>query len=75
MSNKKTIDARGLFCPGPLQILKGMIKRIEKGERLELLGDDPDSISEIMNWCKNEGHVLESITEGEEGISFLVLKN
>lgn len=71
---KKTVDARGLFCPGPIQVMQGVIKRIQPGEYLELLADDPDSKKDVLDWCKNNGHNLESITEDENGIAFLILK-
>jgi TusA-related sulfurtransferase len=74
MPEKKTIDARGLFCPGPLQVLKGVINKLENGEYLELLADDPDTKKDIKEWCQEEGHKLESITEDDEGIAFLIIK-
>jgi len=73
-AEKKTIDARGLFCPGPLQVLKGVLKQIESGTTVELLADDPDSKTDIKEWCVSEGHTLKSITENEDGISFQVVK-
>ena len=75
MTEKKTVDARGLFCPGPLQVLKGVIRRIEPGEYLELLADDPDTKKDISDWCEENHHKLESITENDDEISFLILKN
>ena len=38
MVEKKTVDARGLFCPGPLQIWKGVIRKIEAGKYLNKKG-------------------------------------
>lgn len=75
MVEKKTVDARGLFCPGPLQILKGVIRKIEAGKYLELLADDPETKNDVVDWCETNRHKIESITENEDGISFLILKN
>jgi TusA-related sulfurtransferase len=74
MAEKKTVDARGLFCPGPLQVLQGVLKRMEPGEYLEVLADDPDSKNDVADWCESNGHKLELIKEDENGISFLILK-
>jgi tRNA 2-thiouridine synthesizing protein A len=74
MVEKKTVDARGLFCPGPIQVLQGVLKRVNPGEYLELLADDPDSKKDVKEWCESKGHQLESITEDENGISFMILK-
>jgi TusA-related sulfurtransferase len=71
---KKTVDARGLFCPGPIQVVQGVLKRMEPGEYLELLADDPDSKKDVADWCESNGHKLESVNEDENGISFLILK-
>lgn len=74
MVKKKTVDARGLFCPGPIQVMQGVIKRIDPGEYLELIADDPDSKKDVADWCESNGHQLESINEDENGIRFLILK-
>ena len=74
MPDKKTVDARGLFCPGPLQVLKGVIKRLDDGDYLELLADDPDSKKDVREWCMAEGYKLESVTEDDDGIAFLIQK-
>lgn len=74
MAKKKTVDARGLFCPGPLQVLQGVLKRMAPGEYLEVLADDPDSKIDVADWCESNGHKLESVQEDENGISFLILK-
>jgi len=71
---KKTVDARGLFCPGPLQVLKGVLRHIDSGETLVLLADDPESKKDIKAWCEAEGHNLKSVKEKEGTITFLVIK-
>jgi TusA-related sulfurtransferase len=73
-AEKKTVDARGLFCPGPLQVLKGVLRHLDSGEALELLADDPESKRDIEAWCEAEGHGLKSVTEKDGTITFLVIK-
>lgn len=70
----KTVDATGLFCPGPIQVLKGVIKRVESGDTIEILSDDEDSKKDIKEYCEEEGHTLESITENDGVISLKVVK-
>lgn len=72
-SAKKTIDTRGLFCPGPLQVLKGVVKQLEPGLKLELIADDPDSKEEIKQWCEDTGNTLESIEEKNGDINFTII--
>jgi TusA-related sulfurtransferase len=71
----KVIDARGLFCPGPLQVLRGVAKQLEPGSTLMLIADDSDSKDQISEWCKETGNKLESVTEENGAITFkIVLK-
>ena len=70
----KTVDARGLFCPGPILVLEGVIKKIEAGEKIELLADDPDSKNDVREWCDKEGHKLINISEENDTISIIVEK-
>jgi len=71
---KKTIDARGLFCPGPLRVLEGVIQHVDSGTLIELLADDLDSKEEVGEWCKSTGNTLISVEEKEGSIAFLVRK-
>ncbi|MBF0444132.1 MAG: sulfurtransferase TusA family protein [Magnetococcales bacterium] len=56
MSERKTIDARGSFCPGPLMELIAGIKLAEVGEELEILSGDRGSAEDIPAWIAKVGH-------------------
>jgi TusA-related sulfurtransferase len=56
MAEKKIIDARGSFCPGPLMELIGAIKMVEIGDEIEVLSTDKGSAGEIPQWLKKVGH-------------------
>jgi tRNA 2-thiouridine synthesizing protein A len=73
--NKKTVDARGLFCPGPLQVLKGIIRHLESGSVVELLADDPDTRQEIKDWCETSGNNLLAVENIDGILTFLVKKS
>ena len=75
MTTKKVIDARGLFCPGPLQVVKGVIKQLEAGSTLELIADDPDSKTQISDWCNETGNLLQSVKEENGDITFSIVVN
>jgi tRNA 2-thiouridine synthesizing protein A len=70
---KKVIDTRGLFCPGPLQVVKGVIKQLEAGSTLELIADDPDSKTQISDWCHETGNLLQSVKEEKGDITFSIM--
>lgn len=69
----KVIDARGLFCPGPLQVVKGVIKQLQPGSVLELIADDPDSKDQIRVWCSETGNILRSVNEKNGDITFTIV--
>lgn len=70
----KIVDATGLFCPGPVQVLKGVIMRVESGDIIELLADDSDTPSQVQEYCDEEGHSLESVEEKDDVFHIRVVK-
>ena len=40
MAEKRIIDGRGSFCPGPLMELIAVLKMCEIGDELEVLSND-----------------------------------
>ena len=70
----KTVDTTGLFCPGPVQVLKGVIKRVESGDTIELLADDSDTPSQVQEYCDEEGHSLEHVEEKDGVFHIKVVK-
>ena len=69
---KKIIDVRGLSCPGPTEVLNGIIKYLEDGTIVELLADDPDVKVHVSEWCKKTGNSLLSINEKDETLTILI---
>lgn len=73
MGERKLIDARGSFCPGPLMELIAGIKLIEIGDELEVLSSDKGSSSDIPEWVNKVGHEIVSNTE-EDGVWHIVVR-
>ena len=65
MSERKIIDARGTYCPGPLMELIATLKLINVGDELEVLSTDSGSASDIPEWINKVGHKM--VSSGEEG--------
>ncbi len=74
MSQRKKIDARGAFCPGPLMELIAMLKLIEIGDEIEVLSSDQGSAKEIPEWVAKVGHTMGPITEEGDHWSIIVIK-
>ena len=56
MAEKRIIDARGSFCPGPLMELIAAMKMVEIGDEIEILSTDKGSAAEIPQWINKVGH-------------------
>jgi TusA-related sulfurtransferase len=66
MAERKVIDARGSFCPGPLMELIGGMKLAQVGDELEVLSNDKGSVNDIPEWIRKVGHeMLEVREEGD----------
>ena len=55
---KKSIDARGSFCPGPLMELIKAVKNTRVGDVIEVWSSDTGSTKDIPEWVKKMGHEL-----------------
>jgi tRNA 2-thiouridine synthesizing protein A len=73
MPEKKVIDARGSFCPGPLMELISWIKLAEVGDELELLSSDKGSAHDVPEWVNKVGHELVGTRE-EAGVWHITVK-
>jgi len=67
MSERRIVDARGSFCPGPLMELIAAIKMVQVGDELEILSSDKGSAKEIPQWLNKVGHEHLGTTE-QDGV-------
>ena len=68
----KTLDMTGHFCPEPVIRVNEAVRRVEVGEVLELLADDPSSEADIKSWSKRTGQELVSVEEDEGVFRFRI---
>jgi len=73
MADKKVVDARGSFCPGPLMELIMHMKMAQVGDELEVLSTDKGSANEIPQWINKVGHVFLG-TQEENGVWHVTVK-
>ena len=73
MANRRVIDARGSFCPGPLMELIAGIKMAEVGEEIEVLSSDKGSAADIPEWIRKVKHEFIG-TEEKEGVWHILVK-
>jgi len=69
----RSIDARGMPCPGPLMSLIGAIREGQVGDVIEVLSSDQGSRTDIPAWVNKAGHELVEVAE-EEGFARFIIK-
>ena len=65
MAEKRIVDGRGSFCPGPLMELIARLKMSQIGDELEVLSNDKGSANDIPEWVNKVGH--ESCVDDRRG--------
>ena len=70
----RSIDARGMPCPGPLMSLIGAIREGEVGDLLEVLSSDEGSRTDIPAWIRKAGHEMVEVADEDGFARFVVRK-
>ena len=73
MAEKKIVDGRGSFCPGPLMELIVALKSSQIGDELEVLSTDKGSANDIPEWVRKVGHEYISTTE-DGGVWHIIVR-
>lgn len=69
----KTIDARGMACPGPLMNLIGAIRQGQVGQIFDVLSSDEGSKTDIPAWVAKAKHELVEVVP-ESGYSHFIVR-
>ena len=69
----KSIDARGMPCPGPLMSLIGAIRECQVGDVIEVLSSDEGSATDIPAWVEKAKHELIEVIP-EDGFRRFVIR-
>ena len=70
----RTIDARGMACPGPLMTLIGAIRQGQVGQVFEVLSSDEGSKTDIPAWVAKAKHELVEVIPDDGYARFVVRK-
>ncbi|OGH59638.1 MAG: hypothetical protein A3G34_07400 [Candidatus Lindowbacteria bacterium RIFCSPLOWO2_12_FULL_62_27] len=71
---KQKIDALGLFCPVPLHMIGRAFRKMQAGDCVELVGDDPGLRTDMEDWtAANRHRIVERRQEGRI-LAFVVEK-
>jgi len=70
----KELNARGLNCPLPILRCKKALAEIEGGQVLKVVATDPGSVKDFQAFCKQTGHEMLSLDQGESEFTFFIRK-
>ena len=68
------LDVLGLFCPLPILLAAREMRKLQPGDLLEVVGDDPAIREDMPVWCERAGHRLVEMEDEEGKIRSLVEK-
>lgn len=68
------LDALGLRCPEPVMMIRLQIRKMQDGETLSILADDPATIRDVPSFCRFMEHQLVAADTDSEPFRYLVRK-
>lgn len=54
----KKLDTLGLRCPEPVMMIRKNVRKMQTGELLEVIADDPATTRDIPSFCRFMDHTL-----------------
>lgn len=64
--NRKVVDSRGSFCPGPITDLFKAYRAANIGDEIELWATDPAAKADVQAWANKSGNeLLEAVQDGD----------
>ena len=69
---KKVLDTRGSYCPGPLTELFKAYREAKQGDLLELWATDPAAKPDVKAWTARTGNELVQIVEEKDYTRIIV---
>ena len=72
--SNKTIDVRGLYCPSPALQTTVELSKMQVGEILKVLADDPAAEDDISELCHKRGQELLELKKNGNDLEFTIKK-
>jgi tRNA 2-thiouridine synthesizing protein A len=73
-SADQTLDALGMRCPEPVMMIRLQIRKMQVGETLLIIADDPATTRDIPAFCRFMDHELVSSDTDERPYRYVVKK-
>jgi tRNA 2-thiouridine synthesizing protein A len=73
MSEVRRVDVLGFHCPVPVHETRKALDQMERGQILEIISDDPESLHDIPALIDRMNIILESVTETAGEFTFKII--
>ena len=70
----KQLDVRGLYCPSPVMQTVVELAKMQAGQTLVVLADDPAAEDDIASWARRLGHEVVKMEKNGNEIRFEIKK-
>ncbi|RBW45140.1 sulfurtransferase TusA [Psychromonas sp. B3M02] len=70
----KQLDALGLRCPEPVMVIRKTVRKLETGDMLEIIADDPATTRDIPSFCRFMEHQLIEVQTDSLPYRYLIKK-
>ncbi|MBU2114919.1 MAG: sulfurtransferase TusA [Gammaproteobacteria bacterium] len=71
----QTLDALGLRCPEPVMMVRLQLRKMQVGETLLIIADDPATTRDIPAFCRFMDHELVGSDTNELPYRYVVKKS
>lgn len=68
------LDALGLRCPEPVMMIRLQVRKMETGETLTIIADDPATTRDVPSFCRFMQHTLLSSDVKNKPFVYLIKK-
>lgn len=68
------LDALGLRCPEPVMMVRKSVRRMNDGETLLIIADDPATTRDIPSFCEFMDHTLVASQTESTPYKYLIKK-
>ena len=72
-ANRKIVDSRGSFCPGPITDLFKAFRSSSVGDEIEVWATDPAARSDITAWAAKSGNEILDVLQ-EDGYLRIIVR-
>ena len=69
-----TLDTIGLRCPDPVMMLRKTIRKMQSGEIIKIIADDPSTARDIPSFCRFMDHSLLETQTSTMPYSYVIKK-